>query len=100
MFENELNQTFLESVKLLQLILTIPATTVSVERSFSAFKRIKSYPRNRMTNQRFSSLALISIEKERLKKMERDPTFQFLRKSDGYFCYKRREMNGFPVQIV
>jgi hypothetical protein len=31
-FENELKQTFPEAVKLLQLILTIPATTVSVER--------------------------------------------------------------------
>ncbi len=64
-FENELTQTFPEAVKLLQLILTIPATTVSVERSFSALKRIKSYTRNRMTNQRLASVALISTEKER-----------------------------------
>ncbi len=76
-FENELTQTFPEAVKLLQLILTIPATTVSVERSFSALKRIKSYTRNRMTNQRLSSLALMSIEKERHQNGAR-PYFHFL----------------------
>ena len=93
-FENELTQTFPEAVKL-QLILTIPATTVSVERSFSALKRIKSYTRNRMTNQRLSSLALISIEKERLIKMEQDPTFNFYEKVTDFFATKKERRMDF-----
>ena len=41
-FKKEFNQTFPEDVKLLQLIMIIP-TSVCVEKSFSAMKRIKSY---------------------------------------------------------
>ena len=94
LFKHELNQTFPEVVKLLLLILTIPATTVSVERSFFALKRIKSYTRNRMTNQRLSSLALISIEKERLNKMEQDNTLNFYEKViDILSTMKERRMD-------
>ena len=40
---NDLIQTVHEATKLLKLVLTLPATTASVERSFSALKRIKTY---------------------------------------------------------
>ncbi|XP_032822781.2 uncharacterized protein LOC116949509 [Petromyzon marinus] len=40
--QNDLMQTVPEATKLLQLVLTIPATTASVERSFSALKRLKT----------------------------------------------------------
>ena len=94
-FENELIQTFPEAVKLLQLILTILATTASVERSFSALKRIKSYTRNRMTNQRLSTLALLSIEKERLNKMEQKTTFNFYEKVIDIFATKKERRMDF-----
>ncbi len=61
-----------EASKLLQLVLTIPATTVSVERSFSALKRLKTYSRNRTGQGRLSSLSTIAIEKERLLKLRKD----------------------------
>ncbi|XP_076035906.1 uncharacterized protein LOC143021925 isoform X3 [Oratosquilla oratoria] len=93
LFVNELTQTFPEAVKLMQLVLTIPATTVLVERSFSTLKRIESYTRNRKTNQRLSSLALISIEKERLNKMEQDPTFNFYEKVTDIFATKKERMD-------
>ncbi|XP_034076957.1 zinc finger MYM-type protein 1-like [Gymnodraco acuticeps] len=48
------------------IILTIPVSTASVERSFSALKRIKSYSRSTTGQVRLSDLALISIEKELL----------------------------------
>ena len=57
---------------LLQLVLTIPATTASVERSFSALKRLKTYSRNRTDQGRLSSLAFISIETESLLKLKED----------------------------
>lgn len=62
---------FIQTVpELLQLVLTIPATTASVERSFSALKRIKTYSRNRIDQERLFSLAVISIEAERLLKLK------------------------------
>jgi hypothetical protein len=45
------------------LVLTIPVSTASVERTFSALKRIKTYSRNTTGQARLSALALISIEK-------------------------------------
>ncbi|XP_019735416.1 zinc finger MYM-type protein 1-like [Hippocampus comes] len=45
--QNDLLQTVPEATKLLQLVLTVPATTASAERSFSALKRLKTYSRNR-----------------------------------------------------
>ena len=52
------------------LILTIPVSTASVERSFSALKRIKTYSRNMTGQARLSDLALISIEKELLMNLK------------------------------
>lgn len=43
---NENNSIFKEAHKLMCLILTIPSTSVSVERSFSCPKRIKTYQKH------------------------------------------------------
>ena len=43
---NDLSDTMPELFRLCALILTIPSTTASVERSFPALKRIKTYQRN------------------------------------------------------
>lgn len=51
----------MEVYKLFCLIMTIPSTIVSVERNFSCLKRIKTYLRNSMTEERLSSLATISM---------------------------------------
>lgn len=53
-----------EATKLLQLVLTVPATTASVERSFSALKRLKIYSGKRTDLGRFSTLAAVSTEME------------------------------------
>jgi hypothetical protein len=63
--------------KLAVLILTIPSTTASVERSFSALKRIKSYCRLTQSQERLSGLALISIEKQLLHQLQHNPIFKF-----------------------
>ena len=44
--------------KLCELVLTVPATTASAERSFSVLKRIKTASRNTMGQGRLSSLSL------------------------------------------
>jgi hypothetical protein len=49
----------------LQILLTLPVSVASCERSFSKMKLIKSYLRSTMSQQdRFTSLAILSIENE------------------------------------
>ncbi|XP_026821268.1 zinc finger MYM-type protein 1-like [Rhopalosiphum maidis] len=66
-FKNELQEVYQEVTKLIQLVLTIPATTASSERSMSTLKRIKSFLRNSMSNDRLSSLSTLAIEKKMLE---------------------------------
>ena len=74
--------------KLLKLYLTIPVTTSTAERSFSALKRIKTYLRSSMTQQRLNhcmllhvlrhktdSLSLEDIAKDFMERNERRSSF-------------------------
>ncbi|CAH1098433.1 unnamed protein product [Psylliodes chrysocephalus] len=70
-----LNKSLCEVVKLCELVLTIPATSASVERSFSALQRIKTFIRNSISEDRLSNLALISIEKQLVKQLTENPKF-------------------------
>ena len=63
MEKNDLHTIFPETYKLAELILTIPSTTASVERSFSALKRIHTFLRNSQSQNRMTNLSIISIEK-------------------------------------
>lgn len=47
----------------LRILLTIPVTSASAERSFSKLKIIKNYLRNRISQENLSGLSMISIEK-------------------------------------
>lgn len=60
----ELNLCMPELYKLLCLIVTIPVTSASVERSFSSLKRIKTFTRNTTGQDRLSSMSIISINKD------------------------------------
>ena len=53
-----------------KIILTIPVTIASIERSFSKLKLIKSYLRSTMSQEKLSRLVILSIEKEMLAKLE------------------------------
>lgn len=46
----------------LRIMLTIPVTSATAERSFSKLKIIKNYLRNTISQDKISKLALISIE--------------------------------------
>ena len=50
---------------LMQLILVMPATNASSERSFSALQRVKTYLRTTMTQERLNYLMIIHVHKER-----------------------------------
>jgi hypothetical protein len=75
LIDSEFKDIFKETQKLLSLILTIPATSVTAERNFSCLKRIKTYLRNSMCQERLSELATLSIEKELLTELSKNPKF-------------------------
>lgn len=50
--------------KLLRLVLTIPITTCSAERSFSALRRLKTFLRSTMGQRRLNSAALLNVHKD------------------------------------
>lgn len=73
--EKSLSQTFSECLRLAKLILTIPNTTASVERSFSVLRRVKNYLRSTMGQKRLFSLMLMAVESELLKDISKHPMF-------------------------
>ena len=58
-----------EIVILVKLILAIPATNASSERSFSALRRIKTYLRSSMTQLRLNNLMVLYVHRERLEQL-------------------------------
>ena len=61
--ENNLQDTFSETVSLLEIIITTPMTTAESERCFSTLKRIKTFLRNTMAQDRLNALAMLSMVK-------------------------------------
>jgi len=57
-------ETFPNLFKCLQLAASIPISSASCERSFSAMRRIKNWLRTSMTQERFSNLSILYIEKK------------------------------------
>lgn len=67
--DNNLQSVFSESYKLILIIATIPMTSAEAERSFSTLKRIKTFLRNTMVEERLNALAMLSIEKSMINEM-------------------------------
>ena len=55
-----------------RILLTIPVTVASAERSFSKLKLLKNYLRSTMSQERLNGLAILSIEKYILRKIDFD----------------------------
>ena len=53
--------------RILQIFSSIPITTATNERSFSTLKRIKTYLRNTMGEERLTGLALISLHEREIQ---------------------------------
>ena len=56
---------FTEVDKLLKIYLTIPVTTSTAERNFSALRRIKTYLRNSMTQARLNHCMLLHVSRNK-----------------------------------
>ncbi|XP_070822084.1 zinc finger MYM-type protein 1-like [Chaetodon trifascialis] len=64
-----LQETFSETVALLNILITTPMTTAEAERCFSTLKRIKTFLRNAMGQERLNALAMLSMERELVRNM-------------------------------
>ena len=67
LIESNLADTFSETVLLLKAIITIPMTSCEAERCFSALKRVKTFLRNTMSEDRLNALAMLSMEKNLIR---------------------------------
>lgn len=52
----------------LLMYITLPATTCTVERSFSTLRRVKTWLRSTMTDNRLSALCMMSVHREKISK--------------------------------
>lgn len=69
--------------KLLQLFATLPVTSATPERTFSVLKRLKTYLRSTMSEERLNGLALANINKDELNynNIEKDILLEFSKRS-------------------
>ncbi|XP_053381948.1 52 kDa repressor of the inhibitor of the protein kinase-like [Mercenaria mercenaria] len=56
----------------LKILLTMPVSTASAERSFSSLRRLKTYLRNTMTEERLTGLALMHIHRNHQIDIDQD----------------------------
>lgn len=61
---------FSETYKLAVISVTIPVSSAACERTFSCLRRIKTYLRNKMTDERLTHLAIINIERSVAKSLD------------------------------
>ena len=69
-FADGYKDAFYELCRLTRIACTIPITTASAERSFSALKRVKTYLRTTMSDERLTHLAILSIHSRRAKNLD------------------------------
>ena len=61
---------FGQVTKFVSLILSVPCSVASAERSFSMLRRLKNYLRNTMSQSRLTHLALMAAHKEQLRSLD------------------------------
>lgn len=74
--ENSLMATFPNLFVALRIMLTLPVSVATGERSFSKLKIIKNYVRSTMLQERLTNLSLISIEHDILDSLNINDTIQ------------------------
>ena len=88
-----LQETFSETVSLLNILITTPMTTAEAERCFSTLKIITTFLRNSMGQERLNALAMLSMERDLVLNM-RDfnekviDRFATLKERQAKFQYK------------
>ena len=67
-----LKEAFSECVRLWEIVLTMGVSTASCERAFSCLKRLKTYLRASMTQDRLNDMAVLAIESDLAKNLDID----------------------------
>lgn len=73
--------------KLIQVGLTIPISSATCERSFSAMRRIKTWLRTSMLQSRFNNVSILYIEKDMSKDINTNEIVQFSGKNQNIILY-------------
>lgn len=68
----EMPYAFPETLKIISILMTLPATTATNERFFSSLKNVKSYLRLTMGNERLSDLLVLKVESKEASKINLD----------------------------
>ena len=61
-----------DAMRLLRLLLTLPASSATSERSFSALRRLKTWLRATMTQARLNAVAVRHVHRERVAQVDVD----------------------------
>lgn len=93
--DEELADVFSEVTQLAKIVLTLPSTTASVERTFSAMRRIKNYLRSTMGEERLQGLMLMAVEKEILHKLMQCNSFY----DNVIDCFATRSNRRIPLMF-
>lgn len=88
MISHKLHSSFSEVLKLLRIAVTFPMTTSEPERCFSSLKRIKTYLRSTMSEERLTALGMLSMERNMVKSI---PNFN-QKVIEKFATYKSRRM--------
>ncbi|XP_062507321.1 zinc finger MYM-type protein 1-like [Corticium candelabrum] len=65
-----LRDSYPEVLRLLQIYLVVPVSSAESERSFSTLRRLKTWLRSSMEEERLAALALLTVEREEVLKLE------------------------------
>ena len=61
-----------EVLKLVQLLVIVPASAATAERSFSTLRRVKTYLRSTMAQKRLTHLLILNIHEQRTSELNID----------------------------
>ncbi|XP_060849613.1 uncharacterized protein LOC132928766, partial [Rhopalosiphum padi] len=67
----------------LRMFLCVPASNTSAERSFSTLKRVKTYLRSSMSDNRLNSLAILNIESQLTNSLNYDKIIEDFARSNA-----------------
>ena len=88
---------FDEVERLFTFLLVVLASSATAERSFSALKRLKSYLRTTMSQERLNHVTVLHVHKERLDTVNTDKlTAEFVSRND----YRRSVFGQITCQHV
>ena len=86
-----------EVITLCKLILVNPATSAAGERCFSTVRRLKTWHRSRMNQERFSNLTVLNIHKERTDRLS---TIDIANEFTDLSTNRKRNFGTFRVNDV